>query len=556
MSVAIESAGAASGRAEGGDAHRWPAVLLVVLLCLPALIPLLVILASLLTPEVEVWSHLVQHVLPAVLMNTATLVVGVAVLAGVMGTSLAWLVAMCEFPGRRWLEWALLLPLAIPAYVLAFVAIGFLDYAGPLQYWLRSVFGSSNWVPPIRSAGGVILVLSLALYPYVYLLARSAFLTQGRRALEAAQTLGHSRMRATWRVALPMARPWIAAGIALVCMETLADFGAVSIFNYDTFTTAIYRAWFGMFSVHAALELGAILLLFVLVALVLDRRSRAGLRFATTREPAHASPRVPLRGGRQWVASTYAFSVVSLAFLLPVLQLLWWTVKHASLDLDSRYWGFVANSVMLAGSAAVVILGASVALAYLLRRPHGWAFGALVRLATLGYAVPGTVLAVGIIVPLVAFNNALQEGLRTVFGADAPGILLQGTLLGVLLAYMARFLAVGFNPVESGLQRITQNLDEAGIGMGVTGFALVRRIHVPLLRTSLLSAAILVFVDVMKEMPITLITRPFGWDTLAVRIFEMTAIGEWERAALPAVAIVIVGLIPAAMLTRGGGHVA
>ncbi len=554
MSVAIE----AQGSAPAGEmpARRWPGALLAVVLCLPALVPLLVILAALVTPETQVWSHLVRYVLPEVLANTAKLLVGVAILAGVLGTSLGWLMAMCEFPGRRWLEWALLLPLAIPAYVLAFVAIAFLDYAGPLQTWVRAVFGSSSWIPPIRSTGGVILVLSLALYPYVYLLTRGAFLSQGRRALEVAQALGYSRTRAAWRVALPLARPWIAAGVALVCMETLADFGAVSIFNYNTFTTAIYRAWFGMFSVHAALELGAILMLFVLLALMLDRRLRAGRRFSTARELSREAQRMPLRGALKWLAVAYATVILALAFALPVLQLLWWTFKRAASDLDSRYWGFITHTVVLAGIAAVMIVAASLALAYLLRRPHGRLIGAVVRLATMGYAVPGTVLAVGIIVPLVMLNNALQELLRSLFGAGAPSVLLQGTLVGVLLAYMARFLAVGFNPVESGLQRITQNLDEAAIGMGVCGLALVRRIHAPLLRTSLVSAAILVFVDVMKEMPITLITRPFGWDTLAVRIFEMTAIGEWERAALPAVAIVIVGLIPAAMLTRGVTHVA
>lgn len=554
MSVAIEAPGGAP--AAERPVRRWPGAVLALVLCLPALVPLLVVLAALVTPETQVWSHLARYVLPGVLVNTAKLLVGVAILAGVLGTSLGWLMAMCEFPGRRWLEWALLLPLAIPAYVLAFVAIAFLDYAGPLQTWVRAVFGSSSWIPPIRSTGGVILVLSLALYPYVYLLTRGAFLTQGRRALEVAQALGYSRTRAAWRVALPLARPWIVAGIALVSMETLADFGAVSVFNYDTFTTAIYRAWFGMFSVHAALELGAILMLFVLLALMLDRRSRAGLRFSTARELSVEVQRVPLHGVLKWLAAAYASMVLALAFALPVLQLLWWTFKRAASDLDSRYWGFIIHTLVLAGIAALMIVAASLALAYLLRRPHGRLIGATVRLATVGYAVPGTVLAVGIIVPLVMLNNALQELLRSLFGAGAPSILLQGTLLGVLLAYMARFLAVGFNPVESGLQRITQNLDEAAIGMGVRGLALVRRVHVPLLRTSLVSAAILVFVDVMKEMPITLITRPFGWDTLAVRIFEMTAIGEWERAALPAMAIVVVGLIPAAMLTRGVTHVA
>jgi iron(III) transport system permease protein len=530
--------------------------ILAILLCLPAVVPLLVIMLALFSPEIEVWSHLARYVLPDVLFNTLKLVVGVAILAGVIGTSLAWLVSMCDFPGRRFFDWFLLLPLAIPAYVLAFVAVASLDYAGPVQTWMRGAFGSSSWMPPIRSTGGVIFVLSLALYPYVYLLARNAFLTQGRRALEAAQTLGYSRTRATWKVALPMARPWIAAGVALVSMETLADFGAVSIFNYNTFTTAIYRAWFGMFSVNAALELSGLLMLFVLVALVLDRRSRAGVRFTSTRDMSRESPRFELQGLARWSAAAFATVIVGIAFVLPVIQLLWWTITRATRDLDSRYWEFITHSLVLAGSAAVVIVAASLALSYLLRRPHTRLVGALVRLATMGYAVPGTVLAVGILVPLVMLNNVLQDALRSIFGSGAPTLLLQSTLIAVLLAYMARFLAVGFSPVESGLQRVTHNLDEAAIGMGICGLSLVRKVHVPLLRTSLASAATLVFVDVMKEMPITLITRPFGWDTLAVRIFNMTSIGEWERAALPAIAIVAVGLIPVAMLTRRGSHVA
>jgi iron(III) transport system permease protein len=531
-------------------------ILLALLLCLPALVPLLVILLAVLSPELDVWAHLVRHVLPDVLRNTLTLVIGVAVLAGCLGTSLAWLVAMCEFPGRRHFEWILLLPLAIPTYVLAFVAVATLDYAGPVQTWLRAAVGSSAWVPPIRSAGGVILVLSLALYPYVYLLARNAFLTQGRRALEAAQSLGFSRSSAAWKVALPMARPWIAAGVALVCMETLADFGAVSVFNYNTFTTAIYRAWFGMFSVNAALELSGLLLLFVLAALALDRRSRAGVNFTLGRDMSREAPRTTLRGAAKWAALIYVVAVAAIAFVLPVIQLLLWTVKRAARDLDVRYWGFIAHSLVLALSAAVVIVAASLALAYLLRRSQSRSIVFLVRLATMGYAIPGTVLAVGILVPLVMLNNTLQNGLRSVFGDGAPTLLLQSTLFAVVLAYMARFLAVGFNPIDSGLQRVTRTLDEAAIGMGVSGTALMRRVHVPLLRTSLASAATLVFVDVMKEMPITLITRPFGWDTLAVRVFNMTSIGEWERAALPAVAIVAVGLIPVAMLTRRGTHVA
>jgi iron(III) transport system permease protein len=547
---------AATRSAQSAQSAQKRALLLATILCLPALIPLVAVVAALFTPETEVWSHLANHVLPRVAGNTLSLLVGVTCVTGVLGTALAWLTTTYEFPGRRFFDWALLLPLAMPAYVLAFIAVGFLDFAGPLQTWLRAHFGSSAWVPSIRSTGGVIAVLSLAFYPYVYMLARSAFLTQGKRAQEAARTLGMDSRAAFVRVVLPMARPWIAAGVALVGMETLADFGAVSVFNYDTFTTAIYRAWFGMFSIGAALELAAILLLFVIAVFVLERRSRANLRFVSSRDVTRTSPRQPLRGVSAAVALAAVTLVFSLAFALPLLQLALWAIEHAAKDLDARYWSFFAHSLILATSGALTIVAASVVIAYLQRRYPVRLMRVLIRGATTGYAVPGTVLAIGMLVPIIAFNNVLQDALRAVLGQAAPSLLLQGTLLTVLLAYFARFLAVGFHPVESGLQRITSSIDEAAISLGVAGAALLRRVHVPLLRTSLATAAILVFVDIMKEMPITLIARPFGWDTLAVRVFEMTAEGEWERAALPSIAIVLVGLIPAALLARRGDYVA
>ncbi len=528
---------------------------LALALCIPALAPLVVIAVASLSPDTEIWSHLARFVLPEVVANTLVLVTSVALIAGVLGTTLAWLTTMCEFPGRRFFEWALLLPLAMPAYVLAFVAVGFFDYSGPLQTALRSAFGTSSWFPPIRSLGGAALVLSLATYPYVYLLARSAFLTQGRRALEAAQCLGCSRGKASWKVALPMARPWIIAGIALVAMETLADFGAVYIFNARTFTTAIYGAWFGMRSVTTALQLAGVLMVFVLVVFVIERRSRANAAFASARDVSREAALLEMSPGKRIAATCFAGFIFSLGFALPVVQLAIWAVERSA-DLDARYFGFVFRSLSLAASAAVVIVVCGALLAYIQRRLPSRFSHSIIRVATLGYAIPGTVLAVGVIVPVILLSNALQDLLRSWLGAGAPAVMLQGTLLAVLLGYLARFLAVGFNPVESGLQRITKSIDEAAISLGVTGASLLRRVHVPLLKTSLATAATLVFVDVMKEMPITLIVRPFGWDTLAIRVFEMTAEGEWERAALPSIAIVLVGLVPVALLTRRGAHAA
>jgi iron(III) transport system permease protein len=523
---------------------------------MPALVPLGVIVGALLAPDTIVWAHLSRFVLPGVTWTSLQLMVAVGVLSGVLGTGLAWLTATYEFPGRRFFDWALLLPLAMPAYVLAFVAVGFLDYSGPFQSWLRDWQGSSRWVPPVRSLGGAIVVLSLSFYPYVYLLARSAFLTQGRRALEAAQTLGYSSSQAAWRVGLPMARPWIAAGMALVCMETLADFGAVSIFGVNTFTTAIYRAWFGLFSMRGALQLAAVLMLFVLLAVVLERYSRAAPRFTSARDSSRGQRRYPLSPLGAGLACGAAGGVFAVAFAAPMLQLITWSWQHASGDLNVRYIGFVMRSLTLASAAAALIVGASVLLAYIQRRAATRVAAGAIRVATLGYAIPGTVLAVGILVPVIGLNNLLQGWLQAWFGSEAPAILLHGTILTVLVAYLARFLAVGFNPVDTGLQRVTRNIDEAAVGMGVSGAALLQRVHLPLLRTSIATAAILVFVDVMKEMPITLIARPFGWDTLAVRVFEMTSEGQWERAALPAAVIVMAGLIPVALLTRRSSHVA
>ena len=529
---------------------------LLLLLALPALLPLFSIVGAVLAPDREVWNHLLEHVLPRVTMNTLTLVIGVASTSALLGTGLAWLTAMCQFPGRRFFDWALLLPLAIPGYVLAFVAVGFLDYSGPLQTLLRELFGTSAFVPPIRSWGGVTLVLSLALYPYVYLLARSAFMTQGRRAVEAALTLGLNRRQAAWRVVLPMARPWIAAGVALVTMETLADFGTVAVFNYDTFTTAIYRAWFGLFSAQAALELAGVLMLFVLGALALERYSRGRARFHSGTRADVQAKRIELSLPQGWLACAAATLVFGLGFLIPILQLIVWTLRHALADLDMRYAGFALRSIGLASSAAVVILIASITLAYIerLQEPRTvrrW----FVRIATSGYAIPGTVLAVGLLVPVIFLNNQIQSVLQWLFGEDAPLLMLHGSLFMVLLAYMARFLAVGFNPIDTGLQRITRSIDEAAINLGVIGRTLVRRVHLPLLRTGIVTAMTLVFVDVMKEMPVTLLTRPFGWDTLAVRVFEMTAEGQWERASLPALAIVLVGLVPTGLLIHRGGDV-
>jgi iron(III) transport system permease protein len=535
--------------------RRAAAVLVVGLLAAPALLPLLTAVLAWATPAGEVWQHQMQYVLPRVAWNTTLLLLIVGSATALLGTGLAWLVAGHDFPGRSVFTWALLLPLAVPGYVLAVVFAGALDYAGPLQSWLRATTHEPLRLPPIRSLGGAALVLTLCLYPYVYMLARVAFESAGARALEAAQSLGLDRRAAFRKVLLPLARPAVAAGVGLVCMETLSDFGVVAALNVDTFTTAIYRAWFGMFSISAALQMAALLGLLALSGVWLERRLRGRRGFAAQR-PSGDLPRQRLGGARGLAATLAATLVLLLAFVLPMAQLLAWSITHAATDLDARYWAFAARSVAIAASGALVVVTAALVLGYALRREsRPWLRG-LGRFATVGYAIPGTVLAVGLFAPVAALDGWLQSALEGLFGAASPQLFLQGTLLTMFIAYLARFLAVGTGPVESGLDRIHHNLDEAAANLGVRGVARLRRVHFPLLRGSLLAAAVLVFVDLMKELPITLMTRPFGFETLAVRVFEMAAEGEWERAALPSVLIVAAGVLPVVLLARRVTHVA
>jgi iron(III) transport system permease protein len=526
-------------------------MLFALLVAALVLVPVAVTFSSFAHTEGDTLAHLTEFVLPELVGNTIWLVLGVGLGVSTLGVSLAWLVAMCDFPGRRLFNWALLLPLALPAYVTAFVAIGLLDFTGPLQTALREAFGPMK-LPEIRSRGGVILVMSLALYPYVYLIARNAFATQGAIALEAAQSLGLSRTQGFFRVALPMARPWIATGLMLALMETLADFGTMAIFNYDTFTTAIYKAWYSLFSLPAAAQLASILILFVLVAVVFEQRSRMKMRYGAVGRSA-TSRRIRLSPMLSGLALLYASTVLAIAFIIPVAQLALWARDVIADDLDRRYWAFALHSLLLAGMGALMVVTVALLLAYAGRRRPGNTMMWTQRLATIGYAFPGAVLAVGLFIPVAWLDNWLIDSGRAWFGFEGYEIL-KGTLLVMLLAYLVRFLAVGFGPIDSGLHRITRNVDEAARNLGTGSADLLTRVHLPMLRASLLTAAALVFVDIMKEMPITLMTRPFGWDTLAVRVFEMTSEGEWERAALPSLAIVIAGIIPIILLNWRGAH--
>ncbi len=507
-------------------------------------VPLAVVLASWLQPEPEVWQHLREFVLPAVLKNTLWMACGVALLAAVLGISLAWLTAVCDFPGRRFFAWALVLPLALPGYVLASVMVGLLDFSGPLQTAARAAFGPGFTLPSVRSVGGAILVFGLVLYPYVYLLARQAFLTQGQRSLEAAQTLGLSRTRAFFRVALPMSRPWWAAGISLALMEMLADFGTVAIFNVDTFTTAIYKAWLSLFNLTVASQLASLLALAVLLLVWFEQHERSQRRYAGGGD----LQRIRLRGGLRALAPAWCTLVLLLAFVVPVAQLLAWTVGVVRSDWDARYWGFIGHSLMLSALAALLVVACGLWVAYAQRQHPGRLTQWGVRVSMLGYALPGMLLSVGLFLPIAWLDIQLQPVWSALGVQPAP--VLKGTLAVMLLALAARFLAVGFEPMQAAMQRITPSQEQAARSLGLGRWQVLRRLFVPMLRSGWLGASLLVFVEVMKEMPITLMTRPFGWDTLAVRVFEMSSEGMWERAALPSLCIVAAGLLPVLLLVR------
>lgn len=532
-------------QAGGSGSIAWRVVITAIALVAAA--PLLVALGSLFAGDGATWAHLVRYVLPEATVNTAYLVAGVTSVTFVLGVALAWLIAVCEFPGRRLFSWALLLPMAIPGYVLGFALLALFEYTGPLQTMWRELFPATVF-PALGSRGASIVTLSLALYPYVYLIVREAFSSQGVRGLEVAQSCGMSSTEGFFRVSLPMARPWVVGGLSLAVMECLADFGTVKLFNYETFTTAIYEAWFGLFSLQAAQQLSLVVVTLVLLGLLAERRARGHSRFVS-QGGAAVRRRIGLTGWRRVAATLFCMVVLGLAFVAPTAQLAVWALGSIDAEFGSLSGIYARNSFLLAAMAAALVTSFSLLLSYGARRSADTFGYLLTRLATLGYAIPGTVLAVGFFVP-VAYLSRFLTGIFHGSDSAAGAIALQGGLLVILLAYAARFLAVAHNPIDSAMLRIRPSIEDAARGMGVAGLSILPRLYLPILRPALLTGLLLVFVDVMKELPITLMTRPFGWDTLAVRVFQLTTEGEWERAALPSLAIVAAGLLPVIILSR------
>jgi iron(III) transport system permease protein len=529
----------------------------VVLTALVVAFPVISVFSFVLHPAGEVWRHLVDTVLRDYIVNSLVLMVGVTVGTLLMGVATAWLVTVCRFPGRRLFNWALLLPLAIPAYIIAYTYTGMLDFAGPVQTALREWFGWASgdyWFPEIRSRGGAIAMLSLVLYPYVYLLARAAFMEQSANTLDTSRTLGCSPWGSFFRVSLPAARPAIVAGLSLALMETLADYGTVQYFGVSTFTTGIFRTWFGLGDSAAAAQLAALLLGFVFVLIVVERHSRRRARYHNLGGESKPLTGYTLRGARAWMAVCVCAFPLLLGFVLPTGQLLVWSVQTAHVMVDDNFFVLATHTLMLALTTALIAAALALFLAYGRRTLGSPVVNASVRVAGMGYAIPGTVIAVGVLLPLAWFDNTLDSFARASFGVST-GLLLSGTWFALVFAYLARFLAVSLNTTDAGLAKVSSTMDDTARTLGCAPMEVVGRVHVPMLRGSLLTAILLVFVDVMKELPATLVLRPFNFNTLAVRAYELASDERLADASTAAIAIVLAGVLPVIFLsiaiTRG-----
>ena len=532
---------------------RW--TLLTLVLCGFVALPVVTLLFTAVGPDDGIWSHLLSTVLPIYASNTLWLMFGVGLGTILIGTSTAWLVTMYRFPGRLVLSFALLLPLAVPSYVLAFVMTDQLEYAGALQRTLRAAFGwesaAEYWFPEIRSIGGATLVLSLVLYPYVYLLARAAFVEQCFCLFEASRTLGQGPLRSFLRVAMPMARPAIAVGVALALMETLNEFGTVSFFAVPTFTAGIFDVWFNMNSIAGAAQLSTVLVVFTFGLVLVERAGRRRKRFWATSTRVRALPEYPLGRGVGLVAAAWCALPVLFGFVLPGAVLASYAHDFYAVTLsDYAFSSYLWNSLKLAAWAALCTAALGMLIAYGVRVSRDPKIRGAAEAATLGYAVPGAVLAVGIMVPLGLFDNALDALSRRWLGLPL-GLLLSGSAAALVVGYVARFMALGYRPIDASFSKVTPSMEGAARTLGHGPASTLWRVYLPLVRPSVIAAALLVFVDTMKELPLTLILRPFNFETLATFVYQYASDELLEECALGALTIVAAGVVPVLLLSLG-----
>ncbi|MCF6298405.1 MAG: iron ABC transporter permease [Thiomicrorhabdus sp.] len=530
--------------------NRWSILTAIAALLLT--VPLWVLVSFVFEPTNDNWTHLSDTLLPEYIINSLWLMLGVTIGTLLLGIPSAWFISQYQFFGKSVLHWALLLPMAIPAYIIAYTYTGLLEFEGVVQTALRTVFDTQTvnaWFPEIRSLGGAIVMFSLVLYPYVYLLARTSFANQSQSVMHASRTLGAGPYKTFFKVALPIARPAIIAGLTLALMETLADFGTVQYFGVPTFTTGIYRTWTGFGDTTTTAQLSILLLVFVTILMMVEFWSRKQAKYFTGNNAPLAKTLPTLTGTRGAIAFLICLLPILFGFIIPALQLLDWSINVASTQLNAEFLNLVWNSFSLAFVTAFITITIALLFLYVKRVQNNPITDNAVRIAGLGYAIPGTVIAVAVIIPFAWFDNTLDSWSREHLNIST-GLLLSGTLFALVFAYCFRFLSVALQSIGSGLSQIKPSMDESAKTLGANNWTILKRIHIPLLSSSLITAFILVFVEVLKELPTTLILRPFNFNTLSVRAYEMAADERLADAGLPALLIVITGLIPVIILSK------
>ncbi|MBY7798667.1 iron ABC transporter permease [Vibrio fluvialis] len=515
-------------------------------------LPILAIFVTAIGQTDDVFAHLMSTVMPTYAFNTVVLTLSVMVLALLFGIPSAWLMAMCRLPGEKVLQWALVLPLAIPGYIVGYIFTGWFDYAGPIQVWLRAQTGwmaGEYYFPDIRSLAGASIVLALVLYPYVYLMCRAAFMEQNVSLLQSARLLKCSPWESFRRISLPLVRPSIAVALSLVAMETVGDFGTVSYFAVNTLTTAVYDTWMNYSNLTAAAKISAVMLVIVLLLLSAERYSRRRQKLYQSQFNSHEDFRYALRGWKKWLALLWCWGLVCVAFIFPLLQLLSYAYTYFEQSWTAEFREYALNSLQVSLSAAVIGVAVALVVNFYSRLKSNRVSVALMRLSSMGYAVPGTVLAIGVMVPVLTLDHAVNDVAKAMQWGR-PGLIFSGTMFAIIFALIVRFSAVAIGSIESSLNKISPSLDMAARTMGCQANAMLWRVLLPLVRRGALIAGLLVFIESMKELNAALLLRPFNFETLATYVYNYASDEHLELAALPAVLLVLVGLIPLVVVNR------
>ncbi|TVR41910.1 MAG: iron ABC transporter permease [Bacteroidia bacterium] len=524
---------------------RW--VLFTLLLSIAVALPLFTIATEMFSRGDEVWRHILYERVPTYALNTLWLLIGVGFTTIILGVGTAWLVSMFRFPGRNLFRWALIMPIAIPAYINGFTWAGMLDYTSPLYAFLRNNFGLDTGTFlffDIMSLPGAIFILSISFYPYVYLITRAYFQTQSATLFEVGASLGHGPWRKFFHTALPLGRPAIVAGVSLALMEVLNDYGVASYYGVDTFTTGIFSAWFAFGDISSAMKLSGYLMIFVFVLIFAERSQRGQMRYGMQGIRKHGLEPIPMKGLPAMLASLACSIPLLAGFILPAIMLLWWSAQTFMQVVDAGFWTLLRNSFFLAGTASLFVVSSAIFIAYTVRSFKNRVVQTLARITTLGYAIPGAVVAVGVLIPFLWLDNRLIQ--LPFFNT----FIITGTWLALIYAYLVRFMAVGYNSIDSGMEKIPLSMDEAARSLGMQHGKVLGKVHFPLLTGAALSAFLLTFIDVLKELPLTLILRPFNFDTLAIRAFEYASDERVAEAAPYALVIVFTGMIPVLLLNR------